>query len=219
MTLGITLTGADERTELGRLLMLADAGAEIGLLYTFDPEGRHRYPSASWLRDVVYLLGERCAVHLCGGRARDELFKGHLSRWLFKAGRIQVNGVLSSRMAEDVCEMFPRQTIITQHTGSNVGLLAVEEPNHAVLVDGSGGRGVLPPSWKRPDTSKRVGFAGGLGPDNLTKKLPAIASVGGESWWVDMENKLRDADDWFDVEKATAAMTAWKAFVDSREAS
>jgi hypothetical protein len=82
----------------------------------------------------------------------------------------------------------------------------------ALLVDASGGRGVSPISWDRPNTRKPVGYAGGLGPNNLAKELPRIAAVARDPWWVDMEGKLRDESDWFAVglaEKAICAFLEW----------
>jgi phosphoribosylanthranilate isomerase len=81
-------------------------------------------------------------------------------------------------------------------------LLAVDAPNHSLLVDGSGGRGLSPERWVKPTTSKRVGFAGGLGPDNISAEYARIKEVAEGDFWIDMEGKLRDENDWFDTEKA-----------------
>jgi phosphoribosylanthranilate isomerase len=77
---------------------------------------------------------------------------------------------------------------------------------HGILVDASGGRGISPVEWVRPPTDKRVGFAGGLGPDNLEQELPRILDVSRFGDWIDMETGLRDDDDWFDVERARAVL-------------
>lgn len=83
---------------------------------------------------------------------------------------------------------------------------------HQLLVDASGGRGVSPAEWTRPNTTRAVGFAGGLGPDNLAGELPRIAAVARGPWWVDMETKLR-TDDWFDIALAERCSDAFEQFL------
>ncbi len=211
MRLGITLTGADAQTPLADLVALAEAGAEIGLLYTFSPDGRHRYPSLMWLREAARALRDRCALHVCGGRARAELCNGRIEWLADMVGRIQVNGDVSPIVLQWLCDHFFDRAIITQHNDRNARLLDADAPNHTILVDASGGRGLLPESWSRPVTRKPVGFAGGLGPENLREELPKIIAAATRGAWVDMEGKLRDEDDWFDVYKAWKSLEVWKA--------
>jgi phosphoribosylanthranilate isomerase len=205
----ITLTGADERTSLPALNKLTSDGrgaVEIGLLYTVEPEGRHRYPSRSWLSKAAAALSGPIALHVCGSAARAQLQAQTLTDLVAHVQRIQVNGTLASQVVEQLCELYPRHIIITQHNAANDSLLQVRAANHAVLVDGSGGRGISPACWQRPQTNKAVGFAGGLGPENLKSQLPVIAKAAEGAWWVDMEQSLRTHDDWFDA--AMAAKTA-----------
>lgn len=207
----ITLTGADEHTAGADLWNLSLWGAEIGLLYTFSPDGRHRYPSIDWLLSMTKKLDGRAALHICGSRARDQLHARELDMLLSQVGRIQINGHLAPAEVVQICGRYPTLQVITQHTNKNLWLLPVESPNHAILVDGSGGRGISPKRWERPKTDKPVGFAGGLGPDNLAAELPKIAALadGPNDWWIDMEGKLRDKDDWFDVDRAFEVMRIW----------
>lgn len=77
--------------------------------------------------------------------------------------------------------------------------------NYALLIDGSGGRGISPSSLGMLDTPKAVGRAGGLGPDNLADELQSYSLSARSGAWVDMEGKLRkivDSLDWFDIEAA-----------------
>lgn len=209
--IGITMTGVDERTSIDDIVRLADLGVEIGILYTFDPESRHRYPPLPWIGEVVRELIGRCSLHICGKRARKELLEHRLD-WLTDLfPRVQVNGVLTCDEVEALCLMMPGKTIITQHYEVNRHLLAVGSPNHAILVDASGGRGQLPSSWERPETNKAVGFAGGLGPATLRGEWPKIASVAANGSWVDMEGQLRDEDDWFDAWKAMEVVEMWRS--------
>ena len=224
----ITLTGADERTSIDDMVkMVADFPlVEIGLLYTANPENRNRYPSLEWLEYATKELGERCAVHICGGPARQQLLAFELTKLLGPVGRIQVNGNLSIDEVQRTCSAVDhpdRQQVITQHQGSNSHLASMLiADNHALLVDGSGGRGVSPESWTRADTGtqvqKQVGFAGGMGPDNLASELPKIALVATGSSWVDMEGKLRPGD-WFDVGVARECAAVHADFVHSMTAT
>jgi phosphoribosylanthranilate isomerase len=81
----------------------------------------------------------------------------------------------------------------------------VKATNHCILIDDSGGRGISPSIWSAPHTSKQIGFAGGLGLDNLAGELEKIHAVAGTGSWVDMEGKLR-THDLFDLDKAEACI-------------
>jgi hypothetical protein len=220
----ITVTGADERTSLEDLLRLTRLSpvVEIGLLYTETPEGRNRYPRREWLKETVEALGKRCAVHICGGAARKLAIRR--PDWLRPAGRVQVNGDVSVEELFAFCRPFGYAEVITQHAPGRTGLCNANPSHHdnprffaarhSMLVDATGGRGKSPQKWGRPNTWKPVGFAGGLGPDNLAQELPKIAAVARDPWWVDMEGKLRDEDDWFSAglaEKAICTFLEWGA--------
>lgn len=214
----ITLTGADEHTDPQKLQHLMGMGAEIGFLYTYSPDGRNRYPRLGWISEMCRFLVGTKALHVCGSRARAELAFGRLDWVLTNFDRIQINGYLDSTIVSLFCRVYSTQTIITQHNDHNVPLLSMLQSNHAVLIDKSGGRGQLPAQWERPVTDKLVGFAGGLGPDTLAEQLPKIAAAAdGKAFWIDMENGLRDEDDWFSLEKAEQVMTTFQAFDTARK--
>lgn len=198
----ITLTGADERTDLDGLreLITRSPMVEIGLLYTTTPEGRNRYPSRQWLQSAAKALSGRVAIHVCGRGARKELSEGTLAFLTHHAPRVQVNGHLEIEEAEHLATRVG--TLLTQHNARNSHLLDVRASNHAVLIDASGGQGISPETWSPPETAKTVGFAGGLGLDNLAHELEQIALVARPGHWVDMEGKLRQ-NDWFDLATAT----------------
>lgn len=62
--------------------------------------------------------------------------------------------------------------------------------------------------------SERWGYAGGLGPDTLATQLPRIAAAaGGQPVWVDMESRLRDAQDRFDIGAAARCLQAVDSFL------
>jgi len=202
----VTVTGADEHTDIGLLQAL---DAEIGLLYTATPEGRNRYPRKEWITATARNLS-RVAIHICGSNARGELLSGWLDDLLEHAQRVQVNGTISREDCERLCVLYHDKTIITQHKPNNAHLLAVNAQNHALLIDASGGRGISPKVWQHPTTHKPVGFAGGLGPDNMAFELQRIALIANDPWWVDMEGKLR-INDWFSCERARDAVWAFHA--------
>ena len=197
----ITMTGVDASTDL---FMLPE-GLEIGVLYTATPKGRKRYPeSHEIVRMMTYMQmhGRRIALHVCGKTAREELLNSQLMFMTDRVQRIQVNGILDAEYVRTVCRMHRKKTIIVQANEKNLRLCDVSEVNLAMLVDASGGRGVSPAEWIRPDIDNPVGFAGGLGPHNIREELPRIMEVAEGDWWIDMEGKIRSDDDLFDVVKA-----------------
>ena len=74
----------------------------------------------------------------------------------------------------------------------------------APLFDSSGGRGVVEKSWPKIPHHEYgpiwCGYAGGLGPDNIKEELQKIEEAVGEAEiWIDMETKLRNKKDQFDL--------------------
>lgn len=212
-SLRITITGADERTSISEMIALCSTYplVEIGLLYTTNPEGRNRYPSFEWLDEATNALVGRCALHVCGSGAREQLRSGKLQRLTERTARVQVNGLVSINEAYELATMV--NTLITQHCLANSSLIDVPISNHVLLVDGSGGRGISPEIWLRPNTTKEVGFAGGIGPDNLRNELCKIALVADGEWWIDMEEKLRK-DDWFNLDAAKSVADQFHSALD-----
>lgn len=205
----LTLTGADEVTSLEDLLQFCEEfpEVEIGLLYTATPEGRPRYPSRDWLSKTAGALSGRVAIHVCGGAARRELLDGRLADLTRHAPRVQVNGRLNLAELESLARRVG--TLITQHNDANAPLARANARNHALLVDASGGRGLSPASWKAPETEKAVGFAGGLGPENLLSECRRIQEVAKPASWIDMEGKLR-VEDLFDLVMARRCATLFR---------
>lgn len=195
----ITLTGVDESTDMEAV---AHLDAEIGFLYSAfrTDQSDMRYPSWNFIERYARQV-PRAALHICG---RDAL--GQLQRQEFDVssfGRIQLNGFVRCLEVEEICAIYPQHVIITQWRGHHTAhTLDVKALNHVLLVDRSGGRGISPDEWEAPPPPKHAGFAGGLGPDNLAKELARIRQVAREGWWVDMEGKLRNTVDLFDVERA-----------------
>jgi phosphoribosylanthranilate isomerase len=195
----LTLTGIDTSTELSKL----PKNCEIGILYTFDPKDRNRYPSIYAIHAMVDYLsseGYKLALHVCGSSARHNL--SHIPFIVDHVQRMQINGTLKTKTVEKICLDYPNHTIITQHTADNIHLLSLEAQNHALLIDSSGGNGISPSEWIAPDTDKLIGFAGGLSIENIYDEYLKIKKVAKEGFWLDMETRLRNENDLFDIQKA-----------------
>lgn len=216
----ITLTGVDERTDQAWMKSMLDKHPrlEFGVLLTKSPEGRRRYPELEFIRATVDAFPMRCAVHVCGSQAKLALLHGELDHCLANAARIQINGAIRAENLRRCCAKFSTKKIITQHGSStDAALLGLDAPNHQLLVDGSGGRGIAPASWIRPSTLKDVGFAGGLGPEGLGHKLDEIARTARGAWWIDMEQKLRDDHDWLNQSRCEQVLHNFAGWLDQHD--
>ena len=212
----LTLTGIDDRTTPAEIRLLHGRGVELGILYTETPEGRNRYPSLSWIERTVSQIPGRYSLHVCGRKARERLFNYDLGYCIGRFQRIQINGKINEAELLDACSVYRGHTIITQaNPGHDRNPRDCGLANHAVLVDGSGGRGLSPAEWLRPNTPRAVGFAGGLGPHNLRRELPRIKEVATEPTWIDMEARLRSESDWFSIAAAMAAVDEFIAATSS----
>lgn len=213
----MTVTGVDERCDLFDINLLAATGVEVAFLYTASPDGRNRYPSMKFIADMATELmakDRKVAIHICGRRARSKLLAFELEPMLKQCDRFQVNGKVGHDELAEICESHRGHQVITQYTGEACLDGMPYLPNHAMLVDGSGGRGILPEKWERPFAPYEVGFAGGLGRFNLSTQLPRIAAAAGDHpWWIDMESSLRRHNgDWFDVKEALECVRIWQSF-------
>jgi len=74
-----------------------------------------------------------------------------------------------------------------------------------MLVDESKGEGILAKSWPTPPNEYNIGYAGGIGPENLHSVLKDVIVAGnGKPIWIDMETRLRstkNGSDVFDLDK------------------
>lgn len=90
-------------------------------------------------------------------------------------------------------------------------------PRLSGLFDTSHGAGRLPGGgWRKPiDGHKWCGYAGGLGPMNIAEELPKIQAAAGDvPFWVDMETRLYDGRDQFDLGRCRAVLEACRPFVE-----
>lgn len=205
--MNLTITGIDETTSASTIETLLEHDfLELGVLYSETGKGqRKRYPNDVQLIRLLRACDSRASLHVCGGPGRMRLLTGELRSLTKYVRRIQVNGVVSVRDLAAICHQYNAYQIITQHSERNADLVEFRTPyqNHAILIDGSWGCGKLPESWMPPKTSKPIGFAGGLNPDNLLQELCEISLMANVGAWIDMVTGAR-TDDWFDEEKAVA---------------
>lgn len=229
----VTFTGVDERTDFGDLIDLVVAAGrsarfiEWGVLYSPSKAGQGgRYPRLEWLEEFAVKANEaglNIALHLCGKAVKDLLDcartrerSDDVKRLLAlaeKFGRVQLN-TLGKEADEQVFKQLitllsrnqNRTCVLLQWNERNKDLCRRLrfEHNFEALIDGSGGRGIVPEGW--PSLTefdvRRVGYAGGLGPHNILEELPKIYDAAKEStFWVDMEQSLRDEKDDFVLER------------------
>lgn len=201
MSVGITCTGADERTDLERLSAMR---CEVGILVRWESPFKRghaqRYPCLEWIKDAMDAL-PNVALHFCGLEAKSALFHSNIYDGIVsKAQRIQINGDVNLEYVAQECEMYPEKKWITQWREDTISsVMFLTHSNHQLLVDSSGGRGILPGEWKRPCTFKRVGYAGGLNAPQLKSEFSRIAEIAGDDFWIDAEHWLRE-DNWFNLD-------------------
>ena len=209
-----TISGIDEATPIEPLLALAAEFpfVEYGILIspnrTFCVTPQHRYPNAEWISKLPKNLP--LSLHLCGHYARTLLWSGDTVELedkfnINQFGRVQINAaphwVAANKTALARALSRLPQTIFQIGDGNSAaGLSALfaardcccTEPQP--LFDASGGRGQSPLRWPWPATQV-CGYAGGLGPYNLSAELTKIEAVAGNATvWIDMESNVRTND-------------------------
>lgn len=193
----ITFTGADEFTDIDRMVSLSKRyPIEWGILFSPKRQGQGRYPPLAFVQRLIDCGRLRLAAHLCGGHARSALGGIDplgLGRGSF--GRVQIN---TAEPNIDIAAV--------RKWAEGLGVRAIlqcrgaEFPKTAAvawLFDQSGGRGIEPGAWPKSHQTSQCGYAGGIGPDNVLDVLSRIDST---DFWIDMESKVRDANDRFDLD-------------------
>ncbi|KVP75456.1 hypothetical protein [Burkholderia ubonensis] len=225
----VTLTGPDDRTDMARLIDLSQRFplVEWALLYVPHNEGAPRNPTRPWREAFFQQVSSVSAVHLCGALAFEQLLKGELPVDILQAQRLQLN--INARKPdfteEQVLEVFARALelgpdIILQYHPGTAALIerfaqkvpASDRSRVHVLMDASRGTGKAPATWVRPAALHElyVGYAGGIGPENIESVLRDVSALG-RACWVDMESGIR-TDNQFDAAKAEAVLQAVEVF-------
>lgn len=233
----VTLTGADDKTPIDGLL---DVSAEFpfvewGILFSPSRQGSSGYPSWRWLDHLCVFGHLHLAAHLCGQYVVDAM-RGRLTvlerEQVDRAfGTIQLN-CYKDLLREALTHPILWRTISVVHNGrkpvilggnySGLSIDVTQFLNAGVypLFDASGGNGLSPKVWPAPfkteyGTKLFCGYAGGLGPENVSKELNRINDVAGDATvWIDMQSKLRNAKDEFDLKKCRQVLITVRQWID-----
>lgn len=211
----ITFTGVDGKTDLGALWEIQQQYpiAEFGVLVAKNwRENGNRYFNPSYL-DSLENRGLNLSAHLCGSIARAavrgdiEPFRELARGYIYSFNRCQLN-VATSRnnpisfdYSGEICNYFD-EVILQQKSAREVPLFLNSKVSRHItcLLDASGGQGI-DTHIEILNLPHKIGYAGGINPDNVAKKLTFLMEneeVG--DFWIDMESGVR-TDDWFDIDK------------------
>ena len=217
----ITFTGIDAKTNIRDLIEIQREFpiAEFGVLTSYHwYENGNRYLDPLIINDLRG-NGLNLALHVCGSAAHDAA----VGRWdlidklvwsnidLFH--RIQLN-ISNHKNNPEALERLPkvveqeviiqtRDTLNTSIYDATIEIFREKDKfgrTFSMLLDASGGQGIDTP-LKVLSSRGKVGYAGGINPDNVAEKLTFLMEneqVG--DFWIDMESGVR-TDDWFDLDK------------------
>jgi hypothetical protein len=235
----VTLTGADDRTSIDGLLDLSAEFpfVEWGILFSQSRQGGSRYPSWHWVEHLAIFTHLHLSAHLCGQWVNDAM-QGRLTILAHESiekafGTIQMN-CYKERLKQALVSPLLWRAISVIHNGYKPVILGGNYSGIAIdvekflnagvypLFDASGGHGQSPKVWPSPFTTEHgtplfCGYAGGLGPDNVGRELTRINEVAGQSHiWIDMETKLRNTKDEFDLKKCRQVLLAVQQWRESQ---
>lgn len=247
MLTGVTLTGADDTVQMKDLIALSNEFpfVEWGILISnhVDDRKRPRFPSWNWLKDMPNYEGGNFSLHICGSYLLDIWQMGIMpfnSRYEVdlqaKFSRAQLNFHGDAIEKDDGIdgEGYPTLSfaLSTDNDSDWEFIVQLDDVNNWVLdelkkdhprlklsglYDCSHGAGIKPDKWPVPNSNWKVGYAGGLGPDDLEEDIKAILEVAGDQpIWIDMETKIRsfvNGKDIFDLDKCRVALEKASKFI------
>lgn len=214
----ITFTGIGVETDLKVLKEIQDEYplVEWGVLLSKNwQENGPRFFDPSQLNTLRW-QGLNLSCHLCGSAARAIVSENwepafEVTRGMFGLfQRCQVN--ISMEQPNDKTQyMRPpidlSELIIQQKSAGAMNIFNAikNRTKMSVLLDASGGRGIDTPVKPLNIPGLKVGYAGGLNPDNVGEKLEyLLENVEGE-FWIDMESGVR-TDERFDIDKCVSVL-------------
>lgn len=217
----VTFTGWDRHTDLAELQTFLEdcrqATVEIAVLYSSSrsADDEDRYPDvgkAEAILRTAKAAGQRTALHVCGSAAQDLLrsvdeaelvFPWNAHALIGLADRVQVNvgedfwppGLEKYRAASRLASALERPVIVQTRDVEAWPQITHPQASRMVpfLFDRSAGAGVEMHGWPDPPFGRLVGYAGGLGPDNVGELLARLAEHPGAHIWIDMETRIRES--------------------------
>ena len=223
----ITFTGIDEKTDIKALIEIQNRYpyVEFGVLVSKNwHENGNRYLDPAKLRRLAY-AGLNLSCHVCGSYARriiQDIEWSHLldllgDNWdIFDRCQINIAGTKPNERTFFLkTPKFFKEIIIQQKSVD-------EHPvwdrinwhgYMSMLLDASGGLGIDTPVRIWPDWFDKVGYAGGMNPDNVGEKLTYLMENAKHPFWIDMESGVR-TDDWFDLDKVVKVLETCKPIIE-----
>jgi hypothetical protein len=113
----------------------------------------------------------------------------------------------------------PELTFLTRHNERNGAytLALAGVGNHAVLLDPLPRQDLGPMAWPIAPGHQPCGYAASVGPETLGKVLgPLYEAAGAADFWIELEDRLRDPDDRFDLRAARACLELIEADLTER---
>ena len=224
----VTITGADDRTDIGKLIELSRKYqfAEWGILFSKSKEGQQRYPSKEWI-DELLKNDIKLSAHFCGWFSKEVLENKNLDliKALFSSNfkRVQLNYNFKNSHGWSLAHILDFANsyeieIILQHNRSNKkyldNFLSQKPPSNInFLYDASGGRGTEIVNIPPPIIDHYTGYAGGIGLENIQEVCHKIQNLGDESKvWIDLESGARTNNE-FDLDKVEEILRISKFFI------
>lgn len=214
----VTFTGVDSRTDISRLVDIQNRYpyAEFGVLMSYDwAYNGCRFPDPAICEDLAG-NGLNLSAHLCGKLALDVAYgnTGSVNAPSFNCfdifKRCQLN-LKANGMFETLRLVKPflllNEVIVQMHWPSlcEEYLQGGHPDGQSYLLDSSAGAGIDTPIEIVTSPGVHIGYAGGIGPDNVEPKLRKLLSHPGEGrFWIDMETRVRTIDatgEWLDLDK------------------
>lgn len=214
----VALTGADDNTDPKDLAALSDEFpfVEWGILFSITRMGTPRYPTAEWVESLKPFASRlKLAAHFCDQYTRDTLAGD--DKWLVGKEdlfqRIQLNGFKPSdgdvvtnlsrgRDFEFILQTRQEDLVSVATIAMHMGKLKA-----SILYAPSGGKGIDTAQWPALPHGIRMGYAGGITPDNV-KQVPRSLDNPSSSYWIDLESGVR-TDERFDLAKCRKVLEAW----------
>lgn len=220
----VTFTGVDTRTDINRLKSIQEEYpyVEFGVLLSDDwSYNGCRFPDPIVCERLAKAEIKQLSAHLCGKLAIDVVFgqTDRVNAASFNCfdifDRCQLN-LRAAGMFETLRRMKPfcnlKEIIVQMHT-PELCTEFLKEPSPAglaYLLDASGGAGIDTPIDIITSPGVHIGYAGGMGPENVEKKLRTLLEAeGDDEIWIDMETRVRTvtADgEWFDLDKVESVL-------------